>query len=76
MLLFARYAELLGTARLELDLRPGDTVGDVVSLVRAQPGADLLPASLLVARNLHRVGPSVAVEPGDEIALLPPMAGG
>ena len=76
VLLFARYAELLGTTRLELELSVGDTVGDAVNQVRARPGAAALPSKLLVARNLSQVALDARLEPGDELALLPPLAGG
>ncbi len=74
--LFARYAELLGHERVDLQLAPGTTVGGLVSRLRAMPGGDRLPARLLVARNLEQVGDEATVSAGDEIALLPPMSGG
>lgn len=74
--LFARYAELLGTTRLEVELPDGATVADAVERVRGFPGAGALPGRLLVARNLEQVGPEALVGPGDELALLPPLAGG
>ena len=76
LLLFARYAELIGTDRLDLNLPPGATVGSVVSLVRARSGGDALPSALLVARNMVRVDDDEPLRDGDEVALLPPMAGG
>jgi molybdopterin converting factor small subunit len=76
LLLFARYAELLGTDRLEFDLPTGATVRSIVSLVRTQLGGESLPSVLLVARNMVRVDLDAALCDGDEVALLPPMAGG
>jgi len=76
VLLFARYAELLGTPRLELELPIGCTVGAALAVLREQPGAEALPAQLLVARNLERVGLEARLALGDELAILPPMAGG
>ncbi len=76
LLLFARYAELIGTDRLDLNLPSGATVGSVVSLVRARSGGESLPSAPLVARNMVRVGVEEPLSDGDEVAFLPPMAGG
>lgn len=76
VLLFARYAELLGTPRLELELPIGCTVGAALAVLREQPGAEALPAQLLVARNLEQVDLEARLASGDELAILPPMAGG
>jgi len=76
VLLFARYAELLGADHLDLAGRPGMTVGDVVSSIRQLPGGDGLPARPLCALNLLQVDGTAPVAAGDEVALLPPLAGG
>ena len=76
VLLFARYAELLGTEAAEITIPAGGTVSDAVVAIRALPGGHLLPPRLLVARNLVQVGLEEPVGPGDELALLPPMSGG
>jgi molybdopterin converting factor small subunit len=76
VLLFARYAELLGGARLELDLPFPATVGAAIAALRSRPGGESLPARLFVARNLEQVTEDVALEAGDEVALLPPLSGG
>lgn len=74
--LFARYAELLGSEALELELPEGSNVGDVLDRLRRQPGGQALPARVLVARNMIQASEAEPVAPGDEIALLPPMSGG
>lgn len=76
VLLFARYAELLGADRLALSMPPGGTVADLVEAVRALPGGEALPARPLVARALEQVTLDVVLAPGDELAFLPPMSGG
>jgi molybdopterin synthase catalytic subunit len=76
VLLFARYAELLGTERLEFFLPAGATVADVVLRLRARPGGANLPPRLLIARNLEQVDESMPLTAGDELALLPPLSGG
>ncbi|NOT07579.1 MAG: MoaD/ThiS family protein [Gemmatimonadales bacterium] len=76
VLLFARYAELLGTNVLEVHLSPGATVGDVLDRVREFPGGDAIGGSTLVALNHRQVGRGAPVGSGDEVAILPPLAGG
>jgi len=74
--LFARYAELLGATLVTVRLRAGGTVADVVDGVRALPGGGALPERMLVARGVEQVRYDQAVSADDELALLPPMAGG
>jgi molybdopterin converting factor small subunit len=76
VLLFASYAERLGHQTLELTVPLGTSVGGVLELVRALPGGDRLPSRPLCALNLAHVGPEAAVGAGDELAILPPLAGG
>ena len=76
VLLFARYAELLGTARLSVSLERVTTVGELVTYLQALPGGNSLPEQLFVAVNLKQTGFGHRLEAGDEVALLPPMAGG
>lgn len=74
---FARYAELVGRAHADVALRLPATVGDVVRAVRATlPGADRMPERPLAAVNLHHVKLDAPVGDGDEVAFLPPVAGG
>ena len=75
-LLFASYAEALGSDRVDLALSEHATVRDVVEQLRALPGGSALPASPLVAVNLTYAGADQRVESGDEVAIIPPVAGG
>lgn len=75
--LFARYAEAIGTDRVEVSLPSPATVADVLRRLRAEvPEAAALPARPLCAINLDHVLPSTPVTDGVELALLPPLAGG
>lgn len=74
--LFASYAEHLGTELLEISVPAPAQVGAVVDRLRALPGGDRLPARPLCALNLAHVGLDAALRPGDELAVLPPLAGG
>jgi molybdopterin converting factor small subunit len=76
VLLFASYAERLGHEALDLTVAPGTSVGRVLELVRALPGGEQLPRHPLCALNLAHVGVDATVRPGDELAILPPLAGG
>jgi len=76
VLLFASYAELLGHESLELKLEAPATVGDALDQLRALPGGRQLPAKPLCAVNLAHVPPTTALASGDELAILPPLAGG
>ena len=74
---FARYAELVGREDLELPLPAPATVEEVVRRVRAVvPGAAQLPERPLTAVNLRHVRLDAPVRDGDEVAFLPPLAGG
>ncbi len=74
---FARYAELVGREETALSLPLPATVEDVVRRVRdGLPGGHELPARPLAAVNLRHVKLQASVHDGDEVALLPPVAGG
>jgi molybdopterin converting factor small subunit len=74
--LFASYAESFGGRTLEIPLDPGSTVGDLVDNIRSLPGAHILPDSPRVAVNRKFASADQLVDAGDEIALIPPVAGG
>jgi molybdopterin converting factor small subunit len=76
VLLFARYAEVFGTDTLALELPAPATVADVIAHLRAAPGGDTLPPRPLCAVNLAQVPDTTPLAAGDEVALLPPLAGG
>ena len=76
VLLFASYADALGASTLSVDLPSDATVADVLANLRARPGAERLPPSPLVAVNQRYASASSAVRAGDEVAVIPPVAGG
>lgn len=76
VLLFASYAESVGRDVLELTLPEPATVADVVNQIQRLPGGQSLPPKPLCARNLAHAGQDDRVVDGDEIAILPPLAGG
>ena len=76
VLLFASYADALGTSSLAVDLPSDATVADVLAELRTRPGADRLPPAPLVAVNQRYADAGSAVRAGDEVAVIPPVAGG
>jgi molybdopterin converting factor small subunit len=76
ILLFARYADELGGESVTVSLPAMATAADVVAAIRMLPGAERIPPSPLVAVNQRFAAPGDAVRPGDEVALIPPVAGG
>jgi molybdopterin converting factor small subunit len=74
---FARYAQLVGCTETAVAVALPATVGDVVRRVREElPGARELPERPLAAVNMKHVKLDESVRDGDEVALLPPIAGG
>ncbi len=76
VLLFASYADDFGRSSVSLELSPGATVADLLADVRCLPGGDRLPATPLVAVNQRYAKPSSPVNANDEVAIIPPVAGG
>jgi molybdopterin converting factor small subunit len=75
--LFARYAEVTGEEEVEVALPGPATVADVIRQLRAQLAqGHRLPEHPLVARNREHAHGRDLVTDGDELALLPPLAGG
>ena len=62
--------------QLELELPPGATAGDVLGHVQALPGAERLPKQPLLAVNERYARRDRVLEAGDEVAIIPPVAGG
>jgi len=74
--LFASYAESIGKSELSVDVGDGSTVADVVKAISVLAGGDRLPPSPLVAVNCIYAKGTTAISDGDEIAIIPPVAGG
>lgn len=76
VLLFASYAEAFGANRVTVSVVEPATTADVVGALRALPGGHVLPTSPLVAVDRRYARADVAVSFGQEIAVIPPVAGG
>ena len=76
VLLFGVYRELAGEAEMVIELPSGSTLARLVSELRTLPGLGRLPERPAVARNLRYAGLGEILANGDEVALIPPVAGG
>jgi molybdopterin converting factor subunit 1 len=76
VLLFASYADVLGGDRLTVDLPSGASVRDVLDHIRTLPGAERLPPAPMVAVNQQYATARHRLTAGDEVAIIPPVAGG
>ena len=77
VLLFASYADWVGRDTLDLSLAVPATVADVIRHLRtAIPAASRIPERPLAAVNAIHAGLETLIQDGDEVALLPPLAGG
>ncbi len=77
LLLFASFAELAGWSELSVELPDGSTVADAwQATLRAAPALAKWAKPPLVARNREYARVETLLAPGDEIAFLPPIAGG
>ena len=75
--LFAAFREVVGQGELDWPLGKSQTVGDVLeSLVGEYPALAGGAKSALVMVNRHYATRQTALQPGDEVAFLPPVGGG
>lgn len=76
LLFFALYRDLAGTDRKVVEIPQGSTVAELVRFVRSLPGHDWLPPEPVVAVNQEYAAPDLVLKFADEVAFLPPVAGG
>lgn len=74
VLLFASWADAFGP-RVELDLPVGSRVLDVLDSLAARAAGTTLPTPM-VAVNHRYARPETPVAASDEVAIIPPVAGG
>lgn len=77
ILFFAAYRELLNLGEMKVDVPEEASVSDLLQHLwdRGDPFA-LLPANPVVAVNREFASLDTALEDGDEVAFVPPVAGG
>jgi molybdopterin converting factor small subunit len=76
VLLFASYAEAFGAQSVAVTLREGATVTDLLARVKEMAVGHSLPPAPLIALNQDYAAPGAVIRAGDEVALIPPVAGG
>ena len=76
VLLFASYADTLGASSIPLELRPGATAGDALDQVQSLAAAGTLPSKPLLAVNERYARPEHVLAADDQVAIIPPVAGG
>lgn len=77
ILFFAAYREYLGQGDLTLQLPASATVGDLLRILWDRGGGfTMLPANPVVAVNREFASLERELEEGDEVAFVPPVAGG
>jgi molybdopterin synthase sulfur carrier subunit len=75
VLLFASWADALGARSVDVDVADDATAADVLAALDSRrAGAELPRPALAVNRCL--VPPHARIARGDEVALIPPVAGG
>jgi molybdopterin converting factor small subunit len=77
LILFAQYRDAAGSGELDLDLPVGASALEAVTRLRAvarSPG--VIPERPVVAVNQVYSSLDQVLQHGDELALLPPVAGG
>ena len=76
-LFFAAYRDAVGTSTLDVELHDGATVSDLVAHLRDRGAPfDALPESPAVAVNRVYADGAHPLRAGDEVAFIPPVAGG
>jgi MoaE-MoaD fusion protein len=76
VLLFAQYRDDVGAGELVFDLPAGATALDAVRTLRVRNATSLIPERPVVAVNMYYASLNDVLRDGDELALLPPVAGG
>lgn len=76
-LFFAAYRDAVGRSALSVELPDGSTTADLVRFLRDRGAPfDRLPSDPALALNQTYVHARTPLSPGDEVAFIPPVAGG
>jgi molybdopterin converting factor subunit 1 len=77
VLLFGAAADRAGTRKVRLEIEEGTTLAEVWPLLAERhPGLSSMRDALAFAVNGEYAKMDGRVEPGDEVAVLPPVSGG
>ncbi|WP_425155200.1 MoaD/ThiS family protein [Candidatus Palauibacter sp.] len=75
-LFFGVYGELAARREGSAELADDSTVADLVEALRGPGGLEWLPERVVVAVNQRYAESGTRLANGDEVALIPPVAGG
>jgi MoaD family protein len=74
---YGQLRDLVGMRELELELPYGATVRDLLNQLYAErPALDAHDNSILIGAGLEFVDRNYKLNPGEEIAIMPPVQGG
>ena len=74
---YAQFRELIGVHELELELQQGANVRQLLEEIYVQkPALRAHDKSILIGAGLEFVDRNYKVNPGEEIAIMPPVQGG
>jgi molybdopterin synthase sulfur carrier subunit len=76
VLLFASYADALGASEIALEMPAGARVADVLARVKTLATGKRIPDKPMVAVNQKYARDDQLVTATDEVAIIPPVAGG
>ena len=76
VLLFASYADALGASEVNVDVPSGARVSDVLSRIKSLAAGKRVADKPLVAVNKRYAQPDQQLKETDEVAIIPPVAGG
>jgi molybdopterin converting factor small subunit len=74
---YAQLRDLIGTREIDIDLKEGATVRDLLDEIYAQqPKLRLHDKSILIGAGVEFVDRNYKPRPGEEISVMPPVQGG
>ena len=74
---YAQLRELIGAYELEIELPQGATVRELLEEIYArQPALRTHDKSILIGAGLEFVDRNFKLNPGEQIAIMPPVQGG
>ena len=77
VLFFGRLKEVAGTGEASVEVNQGARIEDLFhQYVNAKPDLAAYRSSLVASRNQEFVAWNTVLQPGDEVAFLPPVSGG
>ena len=77
ILLFAQAKDIAGCDRVRLDICEPISIDQLWdALIASFPGLAPLRRAARIARNGHYATSTTRLEPGDEVAVIPPVSGG